>query len=248
MHINTDINILGGLPDWNLVLYFYDKKYKKAKLPLHTFIKTTKSVKRFESAISGTLLKFKNKKIKVLFDSMISSEGITKDTMLFLFWNAALNNEFFHFLNENVFFPALYSGRIQIRHEEVVACLHELKSQNGTLKNWSETTIRTTASKYLTLLKKFGLLEGKQNKSIVQPFLNEKMFVIFIYWLTAVSEKTNLLLSPMLQYGFMELPVFTERVTNKKFAKYFNIYYTGDNLKIEPKIEYEKLYEIIIRN
>ena len=74
------------------------------------------------------------------------------------------------------------------------------------------------------------------------------MFVIFIYWITAIEQGSNLLRSEWLSYGFMETELFLERLKKKSFTDYFNIYYTGDNLKIETKIEYENLYEIITRN
>ena len=60
MNINSDINILGSLFDFNLVLHFLENKSSKNKIvsPNYTFtsIKTDKSVKRFEKAITETLL------------------------------------------------------------------------------------------------------------------------------------------------------------------------------------------------
>jgi hypothetical protein len=51
MHINSDINVLGSLPDWNLIRVFLseDMDSIKEKGGIHTYtaIKTDKSVKRF---------------------------------------------------------------------------------------------------------------------------------------------------------------------------------------------------------
>ncbi len=250
MKINSDINVLGSLPDWNLISYFYKKeKYDNSEdVKLITSIKTEKSVKRFQKAISVTFLSFKSKKIELLFNAILNKEDIGKDLLIFLFWNASRNNDLLNYINTNVFFTAFYSGIITIKSDEVVACLNELKNIETDLKKWSESTIKTSASKYLTLLKKFGLLEGSKTKNILYSFLNKKMFVIFAYWLVEVSEKSNLINSPWLPYSFMEKNIFIDRLKEKQFTDYFNIYFTGDNLQIEPKLNYQEIYDAVTRN
>jgi hypothetical protein len=252
MKINSDINILGSLPDWDLINLFFNKDIKTVNeeggFHTYTAIKTDKSVKRFEKAITVTFLQFKQEAFKSLFKSLLDNEQISQDTRLFLFWNASLNNELLDYLNRNVFFPAFYSGRVSIRAEEVTACLNDLKQTEVALQKWSEITIKTTASKYLTLLKKFGLMEGSVKKSIVHPYLNDKMFVYFIYWMVALSEKPNLLGSDWLKYNFSDYQILIERLLKKRFTKFFNVIYTGDRLQIEPLIPYHEIYETITKS
>lgn len=247
MKINTDINVLGSLPDWNLIQVFLteDMVSIKEKGGIHTYtaIKTDKSVMRFEKAIKATFLNFKNDNSKSLFHSVINANAISNELLFLLFWNASVNNELLNYLNSKVFFPAFYSGRVSIKNDEVVACIRDLKETEDDLKKWSEITITTTASKYLTLLKKFGLMEGSINKSIIHPNLSDTMFVLFTYWLTANSAKPNVLNSEWLQYSFNEKQTFIEKILQKKFSKYFNVVYTGDKLSIEPIISYESIYE-----
>lgn len=249
MTINSDINILGGLPDFNLATHFLHKRLIPTMVnePYYTFtaIKTDKSVKRFEKAITDTLLRFKNKDIENLFTCALDEESITKDSLLLLFWNASFNNELFYYLNEQIYFVSFYSGRISIKQDEVIACLKDLKEREIELKKWSDSTLNVTASKYLTLLKKFNLMEGSLNKTIVHPYLNDKMFILFVYWIIAVEAKSNLLESQWLKYSFCERSVFMERLMQKKFSKYFNILYTGDKLKIETLIPYSTIYHVI---
>lgn len=208
-------------------------------------MKTDKSVKRFEKAITGTLLAFKSKEVEYLVKNVIEAESIASNSLFLLLWNMSINNELFHYLNETVFFTAFYSGRITIMQDEVAACLKELKLTETDLQKWSESTIEVTASKYLTLLKKFNLMEGSVNKTIVHPYLDDKMFVLFIYWLVAVETKSNILNSVWLNYCFSEKPFFIERVLQKKFTKFFHINYTGDRLSIEPIISYETIYNAL---
>jgi len=247
MQINTDINILGGLPDFNLIKHylFSDKTGLALKADHYTFtaIKSDEAVRRFERAIIRTLVTFKNIEQASLIKSMILSESISQDSLYLLFWNASVNNELLHYLNSQVYFPSFYSGRLVIRKEEVGACIKDLREKEEQLKEWTIVTIETVASKYLTLLKKFNLLEGSNTKKILHPYLSDKMFVLFIYWLTATETSSNLLESEWLKYCFCEQPIFIERVMQKKFAKFFQLTFTGDKLKIEPTIPYQYIYD-----
>jgi len=246
MIINSDINILGGLPDLNLISVFFNNTIESLDNEgghrSYTSIKTDKSVKRFEKAITRTLLYFRNEEIEQIFRSIISTESLSNDCLFFVFLNASLNNDLLNYLNSTIYFPALYSGRISIKTPEVIACLMELRSEQKEMQNWSDSTLETTASKYLTFLKKFNLMEGTLNKSITHAYLNDKMFVIFIYWLLSVELKPNILESNWLQYCFLEKHLFIDRVMQKKFSKYFNLNFNGEKMKIEPIISYQDIY------
>lgn len=249
MKINSDINVLGSLPDLNLINVFLNETIGSMRqnggLQSYTTIKTDKSVKRYESAISETILKFSNERIEKLVKNILYVDGITNDSLLMLFWNASYNNELLTHLNEQVYFASFFSGRVSIKQDEVVACLKDLRETEPALKKWSDSTMRVTASKYLTLLKKFGLMQGGLNKSIVHPYLNDKMFIHFVYWICAVEVKPNIIESIWLKYSFSEKQFFVERVLQKKYAKYFQVSYTGDKLKIETSITYENIYNAI---
>ena len=249
MNINTDINVLGSLQDWNLINVFLKDSIVTLRegggVNTYTAIKTDKSVKRFEKAISGTLIKFCNTKIESLVRNTLTGEEISNDSLLLIFWNASYNNELVNYFNTQIYFPAFYSGRISIKQDEVIACLKDIKEREIELKKWSDSTLKITASKYLTLLKKFHLMEGSLNKSIVHPYLNDKMFILFVYWISAIESKSNMLESEWMKYSFCEKSVFIERLMQKKFAKFFQLNYTGDRLKIETTVPYSIIYNAI---
>jgi hypothetical protein len=249
MQINSDINVLGSLPDWSLVKLFLsenmDSLREKGGIHSFTAIKTDKSVKRFEKAIRSTLIHCSSKGFEEILYQSMRVEGMNAHVLILLFWNASANNDLLFQLNEKVFFPAFYSGRVSVKNDEVVACIKELRMSRVELKSWSDLTITMTASKYLTLLKKFGLMEGSMNKSIVHPHLSDGMFVLFAYWITAISDNSNLANNPWLSYAFCERQILIDRFLQKKFAKYFNVVYTGDKLRIETIIPYDQIYEHI---
>lgn len=247
MRINSDINVLGSLPDWNLIKVFLsedmDSIQEKGGIQSYTSIKTDKSVRRFENAIKNTLIESEIPDLKRIVNKAIKKDVTSLDTLLLLFWNASNNNDLFFYINENIYFPAFYTGRVSIRNDEVGACIKDLRQREDDLKKWSEITIKTTASKYLTLIRKFGLMEGSRNKTIVYPYLSDAMFTLYIYWIKAVSNRPNLLDSKWLNYSFCEKQVFIDRVLQKRFSKFFNVIYTGDRLNIETLIPYGDIYD-----
>ncbi len=252
MNINSDINVLGSLPDWNLIKVFLSEDMnsinKNGGIHTYTAIKTDKSVKRFEKAIKATLITCKAAIFQTIITQTIKANVTSAESLKILFWNASANNELLFHLNEKVFFPALYSGRVTIKNDEVVACIKDLKQSEKDLQKWTEITVTTTASKYLTLLKKFGLMEGSVNKTFLYSNLSDELFVLFCYWIAAISDKPNLKDSKWLSYSFSEKQTFIDRLLQKKFSKYFNVVYTGDKLSIEPIIPYEKIYEYTVKS
>ena len=74
MKINSDINVLGSLPDWNLIKVFISEDmssiHEKGGIHHYTAIKTDKSVKRFEKAIKATLIHNNNTELESI-DSII---------------------------------------------------------------------------------------------------------------------------------------------------------------------------------
>lgn len=243
--INTDLNILGGLLDLNIVRFLLTENGEKQS---YASIKTVKSFKRYTKAIKRTLLTCTNQKLEFLIHKIIEQEGISADSLNILFWNAAVNNDLIHYLNHNVFFPAYYGGRNTIKKDEVLACLNELKQVEPSIQNWTFSTIDLTASKYLTLLKKFNLMEGSAEKTISHTILSDNSLMLFIYWILAIETKSNLLESKWLEYCFMKKEIFIQRILQKKYLKFLNLNYSGDKLTVEPIILYEKIYDELVKS
>lgn len=245
MNINSDINILGGMPDFNLIRIYIageakDKSTSEIQMQ-YTSIKTEKAFKRFQKAIDKSMNCFKTEKLQQMIQSLCNEQDLDETMLLMFFWNMSLNNDLFAYLNEHVYFPILYSGRTTVTAEEVVACLKELKQVEPDLKEWSDSTIDITASKYLTLMKKFGLLDGAIKKKIIYKNLSEKQFVLFLYWLMQAEDTTNIGDSNWMKYSFMEKEYFIERCLQHKYTKYINVNFNGDILRAEPLMAYEEV-------
>jgi hypothetical protein len=245
MKTNSDINVLGGLPDYNLIRIYIageaDDKTSDQVQQQYTSIRTEKAFKRFIKSIDTSMNTFKTENLREMLQQRCISFDLDDTLLYLLFLNMSLNNELFAYMNENIYFPVLYSGRTTITADEVVACLKELKQTEPSLKEWSDSTINVTASKYLTLLKKIGLLFGSVKKQILHKNLTDKQFVLFLYWLMQAEDTTNMSDSKWMKYGFIEKDYFTERCLQHKFSKYVNVNYNGDILRIEPTISYKEI-------
>jgi len=251
MIINTDINILGSLPDLELIrTYYFETKTDNLghnANSSYTKIKTERSVKRFGRAIKRTLFTFKNDNVKWLISNILENDTKPDDFHLMLFWNASFNNQLINYLNTQVYFPAYYSGRLVLKTDEVFACLMELKIKSAGLQKWSDKTIETVASKYLTFLRKHNLLEGSLIKKIKHPYLSDLSFINYFYWIIAIEPKSNILDSNWLIYSFTEKDVLIERLLQKKYTKFIDLTYTGDKLTLIPIVDYKNLYDAITR-
>ena len=233
------------MPDLNLIRDYVPHNDGEPVNGTTSSIRTRRSVNRFENAIKATFFDHTDDKLLSLLTSIIEAEGISDECLLLLFLTASVNNELFDYLNRQVFFPALYSGRSMIKPEEVLACLKELKETELALRKWSDYTLKLTASKYLTLLKKFGFVEGSVSKTIRHPFLNDKEFVLLIYWLVVVESKSNILESEWFIYSFYEKDLFIDRIRQNRFSKYLSINFSGDRLKVETLFDYKDIYYVL---
>jgi len=241
VRINSNINILGGLADFNLIKYFLlSDKNRDIQHVEFTDIRTLKAVKRFKKVIIESF-EVKNEKIMNLLLEYVKNENI-ENLSYILFLMLSNNNDLFMYLNENVFLPVYYSGRMTLKKDEIVLCLKDLQKTNEDLKKWSDSTLETTASKYLTLLKKLGLAIGVQKKEIVYKSPSFEDFVLFNYFFDQIEPEANKYNSKWIQYSFFEKDFFIQKILDKKLMRFLEIHFSGDNLKIKTLTNYQELY------
>lgn len=234
--MNTSINIIGGIPDYNLIIQgILNNSNSIAKQELQFKFRTDKALQRFNRAIRDAFLKFSNKQQHELFFSFINSENSYKDKLIVLFWQFLINNNLFRLIAENVYFNSYYAGRSILKAEEILAYLQYVKPDHNDLKTWSDNTLKTVASKYLTCLKKFDLLEGGVNKEIKHIYLNNELFVYFIRLIFILDPVKSVTDNKYIRYGLASTDTIMERVKKREFEKYWNISFVGNNIKLELK-------------
>jgi hypothetical protein len=252
LNVNTDINVLGSIVDLTLIgnlinIGITSELEKNSDLSISK-LKTARTFQRYERAIQNTLILFTNEEIKTLIESVFIKDGLSDDCLSLLFLNASVNNDLLDYINRNVYFPAYFSGRISIQKSEIIACITDLKQSEVAVKKWSDSTLDVVSRKYLAFLHKFRLLEGGRNKTIRHKYMDDKELIVFIYWLTKIETKPNLLTSKWLTYCFLDSETFIKRVLQKKFMKYIDVSYNGDWMKLGTQFSYKDIYNELTKS
>jgi hypothetical protein len=248
MKYNTDINIIGSIPDYELI-YKAIELFSRNSDDLENLIikdnqfdfRTEKSRKRFLAAVYSAFLDFKSDDHKELLINFFKTNLSMTSKQMILFWQFLSTNQLFHEITRDVFFKAYFSGRVSLPKDDVVAYIKELISQNDDLKgSWSQITIETIASKYLTILKKLDLLEGTNKKSFKHIQLSNGELLIFIYLIKIFEpENPNILNSKFLGFSFISKDSFLNRVKQLAKKDLFEMSFNGEQLKIEINKPYQ---------
>jgi hypothetical protein len=244
VHYNTDINIIGSIPDYTIVYKAINLHSQTQDALEDSIIKnndfdfrTQKSRKRFVAALYSAFINFKNPHHKELIENIFSSELSLSTKQLTLFWQFSLVNPLFYEINKDVFVKNYFSGRVSFAKEDIVAYIKELISKKPQLKEkWSELTIQTIASKYLTILKKLDLLEGTVKKTFKHIQISNESLLVFIELALAVEpDLGDFFKSKYLPLIFMSKESFLQRAKELAMKDSIELSYNGTALKLESK-------------
>lgn len=232
---NTDINILGSIPDYNLITESLIAEFKKQDSNLGNFVfRTANTMPRFQAAIKNNFFQFAGIEHKSLFIKAITDETLSSDSkLLVLFWQLLYSNDLFNQITKEVFFRFFYSGRVTIAREDVLIYIKYLKEDSSSLQEWSIKTTEVVASKYLTVLKKFSLVDGKVKKEINHPYLEDALFVYFIRLIMLLHPGKKILQNPYIQTGFMDISMILNRLKKIENLTYWDITQIGNDINLE---------------
>jgi hypothetical protein len=180
--------MIGSIPDFTEMISYLNAIHHGAD---HSFVfRTSHSTTTFKGAINSFLLQFVNNNHKKLFFDALESDLFSQqEKYLILFWQLTYSDYLFHRITDEVFMIAVYQGRASIQGEEILAFLHYIKEQEPQNLTWSESTLKVVASKYLTLLKKLGLVDGTVKKHILHPLITNDLLVWFMRWCQLVCPR-----------------------------------------------------------
>ena len=253
---NTDINIIGGIPDYHLIytalplLINDNAELQKILVTNNEFnFRTEKSRKRFLAVINSSFITT-NKPLNQLTTNLIEHlKNDENSQALILFWLFNINNSLFYELNRDVFLKYYFQGRAELPKDDVIAYLKDLISRNNQLKGkWSEITIDTIASKYLTVLKKLHLLEGRQKKSFCYISISDELLAAFIHIYKLMdNRKSNILGDEFLSFSLVSHENILDRL--KKIGKkdWIKMNYTGTSLNVEGSFNVNEIVNGIFR-
>lgn len=239
--ISADINLIGGVDDLGLIQKLIEGTED------HLLVsRTKKSFERNKKAIEKNILSYKSEDHKALFENGIKNIECGIDTSKLLFWQTCLNNKLFDMISNDVFFKYYFNGKTSIETREIEAYLKDKYSDNEVFNSWSASTKKIIGSKYLSYLKKLGLVNGKIKKMISPIHINDKELCFFIYLLDASELLSNNILDRKLeQYCLMSKEVFIERLKKLANQEYIGFEYTGDRLSVNTLYKSTEIVDVL---
>lgn len=255
MKINSDINIIGGIPDFHLIevaLTLFAKgkgqlDLKEQVITNNAFdFRTESTRKRFLEAVTRSILVFANETHQQLIESLFATPGLADLKRKAVFWQLLFGNDLFRLISINVYARAYFSGRTILVGKEVFAYLKDLQAAVTELKVFSDSTLETIASKYLTILKKLGMLEGAVKKRILNVRLSEHEVLFFAYFILSIDNTTSdLLKNPYRDFFFLEKADLVQALKSIKFMPVIDITATGEALNVALKLSPKELMDVI---
>lgn len=252
---NTTINIIAGIPDFNLIFDIIQKyangiqEEKNERDNNHYGIRTNRAKKRFIQAINNVFINFRTENHKLIFYQLFSKPNLYHLKKIALFFQCAINNQLFYDLTTHVFLKLYNEGRIRIGRSDFISYLYEQKEKNNEIKNWSDSTIELIASKYLTFLKKNDFLKGRAIKEFTHIYFDDATIIYIVYFISSLeNHSSDFLNNPYAPLLMMSNNKMIERLKKISLKNFFTITTLGYNLKIELKYKYEEIVDVITQN
>lgn len=259
-HINKPGNydvttiVIGGLKDFNVIYKAIDS-YFSINDTVEDLIsgrnefnlRTERSRVRIETAINQAFLQFKNQDHKDLIHSLFQSNAPRPDKELILFWQFSLNNRLFNDISSQVFIKTYLSGRTHVSKGDIIAFQKELFHQNKQLNiNWSESTINTLSTKYLSIMTKFNFLAGTRIKFFRHIKISTESLVLFLYFAKLHDPQVNnIIKNEFLPLSFVASEDIRERLKKLSLKGFFNMNFNGVALNIELTHSYKGICDAL---
>lgn len=213
-------------------------------------IRTEEGRGRFYRGIKSSILKFQSDEHKDIYRSFFEQLDSRLPYNLLIFWQLSINNRLFNNLTKELYLKFYFQGKTTVVGQDVFYYLQDLKQRDKDFENqnWTKKTTEPVASKYLTVLRKLGFLEGVQKKQLLYVQVSDQELTVFAYLLIAIfGESTNFLNHEFIPFSFVSNESFPERI--KRLAKkgLIGMTYNGTKLTIYPLLKYKELVDGIFR-
>ncbi|WP_075603945.1 BrxA family protein [Saccharicrinis aurantiacus] len=251
MKYNGDINSLGGIQDYHMIHEALrsnvcgETNLKERMIKDNIFgIRTEEGRGRFYRGIKSTILSFKNNNHSDIYHSFFNNIDNSLPYNFLIFWQLSLNNKLFRILTEQLYLKYYFNGKTTITGEDVNSFISHLKEIDAEFKalNWTKKTIGPIASKYLTILRKLGFLEGVQKKQLKHVQVSDNVLAVYLHLLKAAYPEANNILNHEFQpFSFIAPESFAERIKRVAQKGLIDMSYSGTSLSVQSKINFKDL-------
>ncbi|MDE7190506.1 MAG: DUF1819 family protein [Muribaculaceae bacterium] len=233
---NSTVNVVGSIPDYSNMIDYINQNYGMTSSEDRFVFRTSKATYRFKKAVSDGFFCFTSEDHKTIFlQGLVSKEYSIEEKLIILFWQFIFCNNLFREATDNVFLRLLFSGRTSIEIYDVEAYLTHLKKNYPDEMPFSDSTLTTIASKYLTVLKKFGMAEGKVKKIIKAPHISSKLFVYLVRFALCAYPDYDTLDNPLFRFSFLDQQSIINRLKTIEYIPLWDITQIGNDITISLK-------------
>lgn len=240
--LNTSINIIASISDFEIIfrvleLHFSGVPKEKIKsnddifspITFRTISSKTRALNGIVEGFGKTASPNHNELLAELFRR--ENNIILKRFALLL--QLALNNKLFYDLTKNLFLKRMFLGNLTIRTEDVESYIYSIRSEHKEIGRWSDSTIHTIAYKYLILMKKLGLAEGKVVKEYTPITPRDKELLFFIYFINSIQDtKVDFTKNSFIDFLLIDYDSFYHFIKSINLKKYISIESTGTEIYI----------------
>lgn len=233
---DSTVNIVGGIPDFSNMIDYINQNFGMTPSEDNFVFRTAKATSRFKKAISDGFISFTSEDHRNHFlRALQSQEYSNEEKFIILFWQFLYCNPLFQDTTANVYTRLLNAGRTTIETDDVKAYLVHLRKTCPDDMPFSDSTLQTIASKYLTVLKKFGLAEGHNKKFLKVPHISSKLFVYLVKNALLAYPDCATLDNPLFRFSFLDQQSMIDRLKTIDYIPIWDITQIGNDVTISLK-------------
>lgn len=115
----------------------------------------------------------------------ILSADVRSDVADWCLYYEFAQDPFIRLITIEFLYPEFERGTLSVQAEDIVTFIKSIKDDYADLRDRSDSTINEAATKYLTSLRNFGLLEGTQRKEFAVTYIPDETIAYVVYRLFA---------------------------------------------------------------
>lgn len=237
---NTSVNVLGSIPNINIIIEtikYYNqcqdiKETKEEFVEGNAFgFNLTSSRKRFFSLIKKLFLKDPEDKANKFFIEAISSDrpdSNFKKAILYL--EVYRKNDLFRDITRELIYAKYHDNRRLTSTQEIFDFLLDF-GEGTKIVEYSESTVKTIASKYRGFMKRLGYFEKAEGSKsmIAYPYPSKDWITYIVYLLKAEDKKDpEIFNSDMFDAFMLKEDEKIELLKQGSLAGYYDFDLSGD--------------------
>lgn len=111
----------------------------------------------------------------------VVTAGVRSDVVDWCLYYEFAQDPFIRLVTTDFLYPEFERGTLAVQAVDIVEFIESIQENYADLRERSESTINEAATKYLTSLRNFGLLEGTQRKEFAVTYIPDETIAYVLY-------------------------------------------------------------------